>query len=73
MEVSGQLHAPAALPSRKEILVPTGQEADWGPRASLNAGVREKIPSSYRDSNPRSSSPQFTIVHKLKIWDQTSW
>jgi hypothetical protein len=27
MEVSGQLHAPAALPSGKEPLVPIGQEA----------------------------------------------
>jgi hypothetical protein len=27
-----------------------------GPRAGLDAVVREKIPSPYRDSNPRSSS-----------------
>jgi len=31
MEVSGQPHAPAALSSRKEPLVLTGQEADWVP------------------------------------------
>jgi hypothetical protein len=31
---------------------------DWvGPRAVPDAGVKRKIPSSYRDSNPRSSSP----------------
>jgi hypothetical protein len=31
MEVSGQLHAPAALPPGKEPLVPIGQEAGWAP------------------------------------------
>jgi hypothetical protein len=31
MEVSGQLHAPAALPPGKETLVPIGQEAGWAP------------------------------------------
>jgi hypothetical protein len=31
---------------------------DWvGSTAGLDAVVKEKIPSSYRDSNPRSSSP----------------
>jgi hypothetical protein len=29
MEVSGQLHAPAALPPGKEPLVTTRQEAGW--------------------------------------------
>jgi hypothetical protein len=28
-QVSGQLHAPAALPAGKEPLVPIGQEAGW--------------------------------------------
>jgi len=31
MEVSGQLHAPAALPPRKEPHVPIGYEAVWAP------------------------------------------
>jgi hypothetical protein len=31
MEVSGQLYAPATLPTRKEPLVPIGLEAGWGP------------------------------------------
>jgi hypothetical protein len=31
MEVSGQLHAPAALPPGKGPLVPIGQEAGWAP------------------------------------------
>jgi hypothetical protein len=29
MEASGQLHAPAALPPGKELLVPIGWEAVW--------------------------------------------
>jgi hypothetical protein len=31
LEVSGQLHAPAALPTEKELPVPIGQEAGWTP------------------------------------------
>jgi hypothetical protein len=38
MEVSGQLHAPAALPPRKEP----------------DAVVKRKIPSPRRESNPRT-------------------
>jgi hypothetical protein len=28
-EVSGQLHTPASLPLRKELLIPIGEEAGW--------------------------------------------
>jgi hypothetical protein len=38
MEVSGQLHAPAALPPGKEAMVPTGQEAGWAPEPSGRGG-----------------------------------
>jgi hypothetical protein len=31
MEVSGQLHAPATLPSGKDTLVPIEEEAGWAP------------------------------------------
>jgi hypothetical protein len=34
MEVSGQLHAPAALLSRKEPQVSIGQEARWAPKTN---------------------------------------
>jgi hypothetical protein len=34
MEVSGQLHAPDALPPGKEPPVPIGQEAGWAPEKS---------------------------------------
>jgi len=49
MEVSGQLQALADLPPEKKPLV--------GLRAFLEEVVRREIPSPYRDSNPRSSSP----------------
>jgi hypothetical protein len=42
MEVSGQLHAPAALPPRKEPLVPIDRRL-VGPRAVLDAVVKRKV------------------------------
>jgi hypothetical protein len=54
MEVSGQLHAPAALPPRKEPLGTHWIGDGVGPRAVLNAVVKRKIPSPRRKSNPRT-------------------
>jgi hypothetical protein len=51
MEVSGQLHAPAALHSEKETPVPIGQEAGWAPEPVWTVSKR-KIPSPRRESNP---------------------
>jgi hypothetical protein len=48
MEVSGQLHAPAALPTGKEPPVPIGEGA------VLDAVVKRKIPSFHRETNPRT-------------------
>jgi hypothetical protein len=36
MEVSGQLHAPAALPLRKELPVPNGSEVGSAPESVLS-------------------------------------
>jgi hypothetical protein len=53
MEVSGQLHAPAALPPEKAP--GTHWIGGWvGPRAVLEAVVKRKIPSPRRKSNPRT-------------------
>jgi hypothetical protein len=54
MEVSGQLHAPAALPPGKEALAPISIGGWVGPRAVLEAVVKRKIPSPRRESNPRT-------------------
>jgi hypothetical protein len=51
MQVSGQLHAPAALPPEKSHRYPL----DWrlgGPQSRSGHGVEEKIPSPYWESNP---------------------
>jgi len=57
MEVSDQVHAPAALPP-SERAPATCWIGGWaGPRASLDLVVKRKIPSPCRDSNPQSSSP----------------
>jgi hypothetical protein len=54
MEVSGQLHAPAALLPRKEPPA-THWIGGWvGPRAVLDVVVKRKIPSPHRESNPRT-------------------
>jgi hypothetical protein len=50
MDVSGQLHDPAALLPGKEPLI-----GGWvGPSAVLDAVVKRKIPSHRRESNPRT-------------------
>jgi hypothetical protein len=54
MEVSGQLHAPVALHPRKEPLLRIGYQVWVGPRAVLDAVVKRKIPSSRRESSPRT-------------------
>jgi hypothetical protein len=49
MEVSGQPHVPAALTPGTLL------RGGWvGPRAVLDAVVKEKIPSPRRESNPRT-------------------
>jgi hypothetical protein len=54
MEVNGQLHEPGLREKSPGI--------DWiggwkGPRATLEAVVKKKIPSPFWDWKPRSSSP----------------
>jgi hypothetical protein len=53
MEVSGHLHAPAALP--RERAPGTHWIGGWVcSRAVLDAVVKRKIPSLRRESNPRT-------------------
>jgi hypothetical protein len=51
MEVSGQLHAPAALPPEKKPPEPIGQNARWAPEPVWRLGRREKR-FLCRESNP---------------------
>jgi hypothetical protein len=58
MEVSGQFHAPAALPPGKKPLVPRG----WvGPRTVLDAVVKRKIPSPRRESFQYYVGPVYDV------------
>jgi hypothetical protein len=58
MEMSGQLHAPAALLPEKSPLVPTGQEA--GPQSRCGRCGEEKNLSPLPGIEPRPSSPQLS-------------
>jgi hypothetical protein len=71
MEVSGQFHAPAALPPGKE---PPGTHLLGGlvgPRAVLNAVVKRKIPSPRRESNPRTPTVQ-PVAQRYTDWAITA-
>jgi len=58
MEVSGQLHVPAAVPPG-EIAPGTHWFGGWvGPRVGLDTVVKRQIPSPCRDSNPLTFSPK---------------
>jgi hypothetical protein len=67
MEVSSQLHAPAALPLGKEPLVPVELGGWMGPRAVLDAVVKRKIPSPRRESNPRTPIIQ-PVAQRYTDW-----
>jgi hypothetical protein len=54
MEVSGQLHDPAALPPGKESLVPIRNDAGWEPEPVWTRFWREIFPVR---ANPQSRSP----------------
>jgi hypothetical protein len=67
MEVSGQLHASAALPPR-EIAPGTHWIGGWvGPRAGLDAVVKRKISSPRRESNPRTPIVQ-PVAQRFTDW-----
>jgi hypothetical protein len=54
MEVSGQLHAPAALLPRERALGTHCIGGRMGPRAVMDVVVKRKIPSPRQESNPRT-------------------
>jgi hypothetical protein len=60
MEVSCQVHAPAALPPGKDPPRTHWIGGRVGPTAVLDAVVKRKIPNPRRESNPRTP-----IVHPV--------
>jgi hypothetical protein len=70
MEVSGQLHAPAALPPERDP--GTHWIGGWvGPRAVLDAVVKKKIPGPRRESNPTTLLVQ-PVVQRYTDWAITA-
>jgi hypothetical protein len=67
MEVSGQLHAPAALSPEKEPLVPIGEEAGWASEPFWTQWRREKFPAlaGNRTLEPRSPVLKPTELSRL--------
>jgi hypothetical protein len=74
MDVSGQLHAPAALPPGKEPLVPTELEAGWAPEPFWTRWWREKFsaPAGNRTLEPRSSN-SLDRTHKSIWWNNITY
>jgi len=63
MEVSGQLHDPAALLPRERAPC-THWIGGWvGPRAVLDAMVKRKIPSPHQELNPTTLIVQPVVQH----------
>jgi hypothetical protein len=54
MKLTGQLHAPASLPPRKEPQLPTRQEAEWGQNPILDTVGKRKISSFGRPARSLS-------------------
>jgi hypothetical protein len=68
MEVSAQLHAPAALPHGKSPWYPLDSRLD-GPQSVLDAVVN--IPSPRRKSNPRTPIFQ-PVAQRYTDWANTA-
>jgi len=64
MEVSGQFHARVALPQEKVPV--THWTGSWvGPRTSLDAVVKRKIPSPYRELNASHPARSLATTSEL--------
>jgi hypothetical protein len=71
MEVSGQLHAPAALPAGKEPLVPTGYEDGWASEPFWKRWCRKKFPAPAKESSPNTPIVQ-PVAQRYTDWAITA-
>jgi hypothetical protein len=72
MEVSGQLHAPAALPLGKEPPVSIGQEAGWVSKAGLDDMEKRKFlalpgPKLRTLGHPAGSQSIYRLCHPSSL------
>jgi hypothetical protein len=63
MEVSGQFHAPTALPPREKPLVPTAQEAGWAPEPVWTRWWREKFSAPAGTRTPAHPASSLALYH----------
>jgi hypothetical protein len=66
MEVSGQLHAPAALPPGKSPWYPLDRRLG-GPQSRSGYGGEEKNSQTPRESNPRTPIVQ-SVAQRYTDW-----
>jgi hypothetical protein len=62
VEVTGQLHAPTALPPRERAPGTHWIGGSVGPRAGLDVVVKRKTPSRRRKSNPDHPTTEIIYV-----------
>jgi hypothetical protein len=70
MEVSGQLHAPAALPPGKNPWYPFDRRLG-GPQSRSGRGGEEKISQAHRESNSRTPIVQ-PLTQRYTDWAITA-
>jgi len=61
MEVSGQLHAPAALPPEKELPKPIGEEAGWASEPEYNDLLRRNTNTTKKYETLWHSSKEVSL------------
>jgi hypothetical protein len=67
MEVSGQLHAPAALPPGKEPLIPTRWKAGWASEPLWTRWGIDKFPAPAGTRNPDHSAHPVSKLSEARL------
>jgi hypothetical protein len=73
MELSGQLHAPAALPPGKDPLVPTGKETSWAPEPVWTWWWKDKFPAPAGIWTPNQPTNPLASTIPLNYPDSFHW
>jgi len=73
MEMSGQLHAPAALPQGEEHLAPIWWEVGWAPEPVWMLWRRQKFPATTGTSTPDHPACSLALYHVSVITSVSPW